>query len=87
MGDDLYQAHWWDMACGTANLTRPCPEAMGERLFLSTLHAADIAASQSLGQHAAATRFVYDFLGGTDDELPLPASGKPCAGEENGSFF
>jgi len=63
--DKTYQTHWWDMCCGTGNLTKPCPEEMKGRLFLSTLNQEDI--DILLDESAEPSQvFSQDFLN-TDD--------------------
>jgi hypothetical protein len=73
---------WWDTCCGTGNLTYHCPSGMAGDLFLSTLHESDLAIVQESGQNPNATLFQYDFLNGTEWEIPevtrkkLEAGGK-----------
>jgi hypothetical protein len=73
---------WWDTCCGTGNLTYHCPSAMKGDLLLSTLYESDLAIVRESGQNPNAAVFQYDFLNGTEWELPeamrkkLEAGGK-----------
>jgi len=60
--DNPYKDYaWWDMCCGTGNLTRDCPESMYERLYLSTLNQEDIDIVIDTS-YAGAVVFQHDFL-------------------------
>lgn len=67
---NIYESHWWDMCCGTGNLTKPCPEHTLNNLYLSTLNQedADILAKNHpsnttiFAQDFLNTGFDYDFL-------------------------
>jgi hypothetical protein len=57
----------WDCAAGTANLTK---DAHFDDLFISTLNEEDINVIKTMSYNRNATIFQYDFLNGSDDELP-----------------
>jgi hypothetical protein len=59
---NIYQDYaWWDMCCGTGNLTRNCPSSMYHKLYLSTLNQEDIDIIESTA-YSGANVFAQDFL-------------------------
>jgi len=63
----LYDRNWWDAACGTGQLTEPCPSGMRGKLFTSTLHADDAA---KVAHPSLTMSFTYDFQRQVDCDLP-----------------
>lgn len=74
LGDNLYSYSWWDMCCGTGNLTKDCPEEMFSNLYMSTLNEEDV----NILNHTKFKRanvFCQDFLN-TDDEYDFLQTSK-----------
>jgi len=56
-----------DCACGTGNLTR---DLKIKELYQSTLEQSDLDTITQMGYNAGSTKFQYDFLNDTDEQLP-----------------
>jgi len=64
--DELYQHSWWDMCCGTGNLTKDCPMDMYPQLYMSTLNEEDINILRDT-KFQNCNIFAQDFLNSSDD--------------------
>jgi hypothetical protein len=70
LGEKMYTTPWWDMCCGTGNLTKKCPNEMHSQLYMSTLNAEDVDilnSSKFKNGHVFSQDFLnsdmnYDFL-------------------------
>lgn len=60
----------WDMAAGTGNLIKPFDFETYENVYISTYYKDDISEMNTNNIFPGATKFVYDFLNQTDDDLP-----------------
>jgi len=68
---EIYERHWWDMCCGTGNLTHHCPSEMHERLYLSTLNQEDVDIIVRSARFPNANVFALDFLNAEDYVIHL----------------
>lgn len=61
-GEDIYSRTWWDMCCGSGNLTLPCQAQSMPNIFLSTLHDEDIIMSDVRNRKNTAWAGELNFL-------------------------
>jgi len=65
----LYDSNWWDAACGTGALTKPCPQTMTGRLFLSSQFE-DQVEEAKYSAAVEAIAFPFDFVNESEESLP-----------------
>lgn len=94
LGEKMYTKHWWDMCCGTGNLTKKCPDEMFSRLHMSTLNEEDVNILKNTkfkNAHVFSQNFLnsdmnYDFLETSKDWVFIlnpPYSASPTIRDEH----